>query len=413
MAQTDTIQNKFHFYKSHHADRLLGMPFQEKIKLALLLPDDRERLKCYTSTQPIVPAVEAALLEGLARLPELEIHCLSCLQEPVRSPEKLADNIWFHGLHVPKIGWMRTFYQGCIRTIRKKLREIQPDVVHGQGSEREAAISAAFSGYPNVVTIHGNMKAMAEFYRAPIGSFYWLADKLETLALRRTGGVLCNSAYTESRVAPRAKKIWRVPNAVRQQFFSSLSERPRNNRPILLNIGVLSPYKRQREILRTARNLWKRGLRFEIQFVGEKNTTSDYGVDFFRELAEAEKNGYARHLGILPVDQLVAAMDAADALVHFPTEEAFGLVVAEALARNLKLFAGSTGGIVDIASGADGAELLPMNDFAALENALAQWINGGCLRPTRAADMMQERYSPEVVAQRHLEIYFGINHRRL
>ena len=155
------------------------------MKLALLSPDDREALKRYDLEQPGVPTVEAALLQGLAKQPGLEIHYLSCLQQPVSSPEKLADNIWFHALHVPRIGWLRTLYQGCVRATRKKLHEIRPDIVHGQGTEREAAISAVLSGFPNVITIHGNMKAVAEFYRSPIGSFFWLASRLETFALRK------------------------------------------------------------------------------------------------------------------------------------------------------------------------------------------------------------------------------------
>src|SRR5208337_4530124 len=107
------------------------------MKLALLSPDDRELRKTYASTKPLVPAVEAALVQGLVKQPGLEIHYVSCLQQPVESPEKLADNIWFHAMHVPKLGWMRTGYQGCLRAVRKKLHELQPDIVHGQGSERE------------------------------------------------------------------------------------------------------------------------------------------------------------------------------------------------------------------------------------------------------------------------------------
>ena len=48
----------------------------------------------------------------------------------------------------PKIGWLRTLYQGCVRATRRKLREIQPDIVHGQGTERDCAIGAVLSGFP-------------------------------------------------------------------------------------------------------------------------------------------------------------------------------------------------------------------------------------------------------------------------
>ena len=98
-------------------------------------------------------------------------------------------------------------------------------------------------------------------------------------------------------------------------------------------------------------------------------------------------------------------MDAASALVHFPGEEAFGLVAAEALARNLKLFAGATGGVVDIAAGIEGAELFSGQDWPGLEKSLARWLETGCPRPRTASAVMRQRYAPEVIARRHLEIY--------
>jgi glycosyltransferase involved in cell wall biosynthesis len=273
------------------------------------------------------------------------------------------------------------------------------------GTERDCAISAVFSGFPNVVTIHGNMRTIANFYRARPGSFHWLAARLETLALRKTAGVFCNSAYTEDLVTSQVRRVWRVPNAVRQAFFEASPVQPSGAVPILLNVGVLEPRKRQMEILEVARKLWQRGFRFEMQFAGAVKTKTGYDADFMPQLAEAQKAGYARHLGDLPANKLIAAMDAASALVHFPAEEAFGLVVVEALARNRKLFAAATGGIVDIATGVEGAELLPVNDWPGLENAIARWLETGCPCPATAAAVMRQRYHPEIIARQHLEIY--------
>ena len=189
----------------------------------------------------------------------------------MRSPEKLADNIWFHSLLVPKIGWMRTFYQGCIRAVRKKLKEIRPDIVHGQGTERDCAISAVFSGYPNVITIHGNMAELARLFRRASGSYGWLAGKLENFTLTRTGGVFCNSAYTERLVRPRAKKTWRVPNALRARIFRPAMAAAAARLPVLLNIGVITPRKRQLELLGRGRTTpRRRGLEFNFRFVGTR-----------------------------------------------------------------------------------------------------------------------------------------------
>src|ERR1035437_7770008 len=143
------------------------------MRVAILTTDTREAIPGCTDPQPRIGIAPEALLQGFALLPEVEVHVVSCLKEPLRSVEKIAPNIFYHGVAVPRIGGLRTGYQGCIRAVQKKLKEIRPAVVHGQGTERYCAISAAFSGFPNVVTIHGNMRALAEFYRSPIGSFHW------------------------------------------------------------------------------------------------------------------------------------------------------------------------------------------------------------------------------------------------
>src|SRR5580700_1265568 len=120
------------------------------MKVALITTDNREHYRDYASTTPYFGAAPEALLQGFAAMPELEVHVLGCARQPMKSPEKLAPNVFFHGLHVPKLGWLRTGYLGCIRAVRRTLKRIQPDIVHGQGTERECAMCAIFSGFPNV-----------------------------------------------------------------------------------------------------------------------------------------------------------------------------------------------------------------------------------------------------------------------
>ncbi len=374
------------------------------MKIAFLTTDDREHQRCYTETVPRFPVGCTSLFQGFERLPELEVHVVSCTQQPMVSPEKLAPNIWFHSLHVPKIGWLRTGYQGCIRAARRKLKELKPDVVHGAGTERDCAISAVFSGFPNVVTIHGNMAELARLFKAPIGSFYWLAARLENFTLRRTRGVLCNSTYTEGLVRSRARKTWLLPHALRSAFFEPIPETASRS-CVLLNAGFVVPRKRQLELLDVAEALHQRGLKFEFRFIGFIPPATPYAAAFLEKIKPLTAKGFARFLGAQPENQLVRAFDAVAGVIHFPTEEAFGNVVGEALARNLKFFGANLGGIKDIAREAPGAELFARDDWAGLTEAIARWIEAGHPRPTEAAAVMRQRYHPEVVAQRHLEIY--------
>ena len=381
------------------------------MRIAILTTDNREHNRNYGAATPCFGTAPEALLEGFAKKTIAEIHVLSCSQRPMRSPEKLADNIWFHVLHVPKIGWLRTGYQGCIRAVRRRLRDIHPDIVHGQGTERDCAISAALSGYPNVVTLHGIMREQARLMSAVPFTFYWLAAKLEALVLSQTHGVFCNSAYTETVVATRARQTWRVANAVRQKFFETQRSISQTQKPVLLNVGTICQRKRQLDVLDLAEQLHRAGSSFEVFFVGTADTGDPYVKKFLRRIDDAASVGFARYLGSKELSSLIALFDSASALIHVPREEAFGLVVAEALTRNLKLFASDVGGIPDIAKGIEDAELFALEDRQSLQEAIAKWLDANCPRPQSAAAIMRERYHPEVIAQRHLEIYEEILER--
>jgi glycosyltransferase involved in cell wall biosynthesis len=384
------------------------------MKVAYLTTDNRSPFKEFHKTAPWFGPAPEAILSGLARVPGLEIHVVSSIRQPVKSPERLGDNVWFHSLHVPQIGWMRTLYQGCVRATRKKLREIAPDIVHGQGTELDCGISAALSGYPNVITIHGNMAELARLFGARVGSFYWLAGQLETFALKRTGGVFCNSAYTEGLVAPRGSRVWRVSNPLNLAYFETPPP-PHSlatGKPVLLNIGLITERKRQLELLRVADALSRQGLSFELVFVGQAPATDPYAAAFLEQIKPLERRGCARYVGTKSVAEMIQLFDASHALVHWPAEESFGLVVAEALARGLRLFASRIGGVVDISTGVPGAELYDAGDLDSLTAALSSWLKQGGPRVPGATEIMRQRYHPDVIAARHLEIYREVLSRR-
>jgi glycosyltransferase involved in cell wall biosynthesis len=373
------------------------------LKIALLTTDNREHHRRYHLSEPYFGTAPEALLQGFVTVPDVQVHVISCAKRAMKSPEKLADNTWFHSLLVPKLGWLRTGYQGCIRAVRGKLKEISPDIVHGQGTERDCAMAAVFSGFSNVVTLHGIMNEQAKLLKALPGTFYWLAARLEKFALRRTDGVLCNSAYTENAVRSFTQRRWRVPNALREAFFQKRTALQAPGKPILLNVGTISPRKQQCELQAAARELHEAGLDFELHFLGPVDRTSTYGRRFLE--AVAQNKPFVRYLGAKSLDETISCYDGASAVVHVPSEEAFGLVVAEALARNMKFFGFDVGGIPEIASDIDGSELVPAGDWNGLKNSIRRWIDNGSPRPVSAAAAMRGRYHPHVIAQRHIEIY--------
>jgi len=375
------------------------------MRIALLTTDSREHFREYINPKPYFGTAPGALLEGFAQLPKLEVHVISCTKKLMSSPKKLASNIWFHSLQVKNIGWLRTGYSGCILAVRKKLSEIQPHIVHAQGTERDCAISAAPTSFPKVLTIHGNIRAIAKAAGAPFFSFWWFQAKLESFVLPMFDGVFCNSRHTQSLVYSLAKKTWLVPNPLRLSFFSPTPALRTHIKPIrLLVVGTINPNKRALELLRVLKSIYISGASFQVMFVGSI-VSSSYGKIFFEEVCKSRQEGWLNFEERLPESDLIKLMDSSHALLHFPIEEAFGLVVAEALARGLKLFAAKVGGIVDIVKGVQDAELFDTDDWSGLEYSLKAWIRNPVPPSPLSRELMELRYHPTVIANRHLEIY--------
>jgi glycosyltransferase involved in cell wall biosynthesis len=375
------------------------------MRIAFLTTDNREQQKRYHLESPFFGPAPEAIIEGFKAIPDdIELHIVSCAKKRMPAPEKLAPNIYFHQPIVPHIGWGRTAFAGCALAVRKLLKKIQPDIVHGQGTERDCAISAVYSGFPNVITIHGNMQQIYRMRLLGANSYYWLASTLESHALGRTAGVFCNSRHTRSLVEARTHDTWLVPNPLRTEFFTSPTDKKHANViPVFLVIGVVTPLKRPLEILQAMKSLHDAGHAFKVRFIGGHSPDSPYGSRFQKLLDEGIHKGYADYLGIMEIKKIIQCMDEADALIHFPEEEAFGLVVAEALSRNLKIFAARIGGIPDILEGVEGAEL--HEDFHSLKKGIATWLETGAREPGHGAGVVRSHYHPKVIGSRHLEIY--------
>jgi len=249
------------------------------------------------------------------------------------------------------------------------------------------------------------MAELARIFHAHFASFHWWAAKLENFTLPRTSGVFCNSHYTQSLVSPRSKKTWLVPNPVRNSFFTPII---RNNlpseTPTLLVVGVICARKRQLELLQLFIQLRQQKTRFQVKFVGSCGADS-YGKAFLSLLNGQGHADWALWLSVLDESSLIQCMDSSHALLHFPQEESFGLVVAESLARGLKLFASKVGGIRDIASGVSDAELFAPEDWQGLQRSLLRWIKKPFSSSKQARQLMISRYHPKIIANRHVEIY--------
>ena len=374
------------------------------LSVAILTADKREPDKDYSNPTPAFGTAPEALLQGLAALLEVQVHVVCCLQQPAPAPEKLAANIWYHGLHVPKTGWLRTLYQGCIRAFRRKLREIKPDIVHGQGTERDNALGAVFSGYPNVLTIHGNMRLVARLERARPLSFNWLAARLETFTVPRSAGVVCITKYTRDAVAGLARRTWVVPNAVDERFFEVEPAATISDEPVILCVGQVCLRKNQNAFIRALDPL-AAVRKFKLIFLGATGRSDHYAGEFCQLIG---KRPWCAHVGFASRDKLKEYLRDASLLVLPSLEDNCPMAVLEAMAAGVPVLAAKVGGVPDlVAEAKTGVFCNPLDAESmrsGVERLLArpEWARG---LAAEAKQQARERFHPRAIANRHLVIY--------
>ena len=322
----------------------------------------------------------------------------------MQSPEKLADNIWFHSLHVSQTGWLRTLYQGCIRAARKKLREIQPDIVHGQGTERDCALNAVLSGFPNVLTIHGNMRLIAKLNHAPPFSYEWLTARLEAFTLPRSRGVICITNYTREAVADLVKKTWVVPNAVEASFFDVQPEINLEHPPVILCVGAICLRKNQNDFIRALDPLAAKH-KFRLMFLGAASGGDSYSREFFGLL---QTRPWCGHVGFVSREKLKSYLRGAALLALPSLEDNCPMAVLEAMAAGVPVVAAKVGGVPDlIEDGKTGLFCDPQN-AASMNSAVEKLVEQPEFARALAAaakTRAKELFHPVVIARRHLEIY--------
>ena len=373
------------------------------MKIALLTTDNRQPFRQYEKPEPFFGTAPEALLQGFKQLPDLEVHVVSCIRQPVRSPQKLAPNIYFHSVVVPKIGWMRTLYQGCIRATRKKLHEIQPDIVHGQGTELDCGISATFSGFPNVLTIHGNMRSIARVNCVKPFSFNWVAARLEGFVLPRTDGVVCITNYTKAAVAGLARRTWVLPNAVDQSFFDVDSSPDPAHPPIGLCVGTVCFHKNQNDFIRALDPLAARK-KFQITFLGQV-VNDAYGTEFLQLVKDRP---WCKFAGWAGRGQLKEHFRTASFLALPTREDNCPMVVLEAMAAGVPVVASHVGGVPDLIqpeiTGLFCDPLHPESFASGIGRLLDNPVWSRQLAVAAKIDA-HARFHPHVVAHRHVEIY--------
>lgn len=373
------------------------------VRVAFIVVDDRFGA---AEAIPRFGSAPSAVLSGFEQLAtSVEVHVICCTMGKLSSPDQLAPNIWFHSCALNKSDYLRSLHLGCIKAVGEMLEKIQPDIVHAQGTERWCAVAGLqFSG-PKVLTVHGNLGELNKRFTMRPRLYWGIQTLMHHFAVPRYDVVACVSNHVVECLEKKAKRVCLIPNAVRPMFFDTPKSRMRRqDRIVFLNIGVFAPWKRQHEILSLAKRVWTQDSRAVFRFIGGIGD-GEYGRKCMPLIEEGERLGFVEFAGSKTSSEVIEEMDAAHAMIHCPTEETFGLVVAEALSRDMKFFGSAVGGVNDITANVPGCVLKNRDDWTGMETAILTWLGEGAAMLSGTRGIIQSRYASIVAARNHLALY--------
>lgn len=382
------------------------------MKIAFLIPDDRDEFRRYELPSPLFGPAPDALLNGFARLAasdsNCEVHVLSCSKQPSQAPERIYDGrIAYHQLPMGSWGYLKSLYSGCTRAIRARLRAIGPDIVHGQGTERYCALAAVKSGFPNVLTIHGNMRSVAQVNRARPFSFYWIAARLEARTLPKTGGVIALSRYTQEKVGPLCKRTWVIPNAVEERFFgvTPAAADSGSSNPQLACLGTICHHKNQNWLIRALAPLQKE-FQFTLNLYGAPVEGTPYAQEFYSLLGE--HTSWIRFHGHIPRSKLPEVYAQSSLILTPSLEDNCPMVVLEAMASGVPVIGSRIGGIPDLIRHGETGWLFESGNEADFQDAVRQALSSPQNlkeKGENSRSVARSQFSPEQIALRHLQAY--------
>jgi glycosyltransferase involved in cell wall biosynthesis len=372
------------------------------LRIVQITADDRTQLGLFDQTQPCFGTAPAALIDGFKEIPDVEIHVISCATKQMLSPVKLAENIWFHQPIIGKWGWGRSMFLGTTLSVKKLIQKINPDIVHGQGTERNCAIAAVCSGRPNLITIHGNMRVHAKMPDNGNQPYYLMAAFLEKVCLKNTNGVVAISKYTEDLIKNIATKSWIIPNAVDARYFDVAHQQ--QEIPRILFVGSMNRRKNPIGLVRACRDLLKSG-KCTIAFAGRGNPDSDYMNEFHRESNDLPGIDL---LGHIDRDQLTKELARSSMLILPTFEDNCPMVLLEAMAAGVAVAASRVGGVPEIIDHEVNGLLFDPSNMEEICACADRLISNISLRDRLGASGREKAlttFHPRVIAMQHIKIY--------
>jgi glycosyltransferase involved in cell wall biosynthesis len=294
---------------------------------------------------PVLHTAVSNLLSGIQSSKDVEIYVLYGRKNAAPKEARHEGAVRYVPVQYKPVPFLGMGGSLLARTLAllSAIRTLKPDLVHGQGTERESGLVAACCRIPSILTLHGNLSEIARSLQAKPFSYFWIAAKLEQWVLPKVTLIHCISAHTRESVCRRAKKTAIIPNAVAEAFFKV--ERQPVSHPSVICMAGIAEWKNPLVLVKASDSLHRYDPKTKIHFYGYCASEHRYGRAFLEAL---ESRPWCVHHGHSTQATLLNALASATCSVLPSKQENFGLALAESMAAGVAVLGANVGGIPDV-----------------------------------------------------------------
>jgi glycosyltransferase involved in cell wall biosynthesis len=289
------------------------------------------------------------------------------------------------------------------RQLNEFIRQIEPDIVHFQGTTFLAA------GYEtsHVLTIHGIAEKDA-VWDARWGALRWLQCLVlkltENYGRSRAPHVILISDYV-GKVLPENKRrrIWRIDNPIADSFFD-INWEPEPGR--IFVCSTIMPRKNILGLIGAFGRLVQRAPHSRLRIGG--SAVPDYLSACRKQVETLGLESRVEFLGNLSVKEVQRELSCANCFALPSFQETAPLSIAEAMAVGVPVVASAVGGIPDMVEHGSTGFLVDPHDARDIADGLSRIISSKRLSRSmgrQAKKIALERCMASVVAQKTVAVY--------
>ncbi len=345
------------------------------------------------------------LIEELKKLEDLQIHVITSTKLVDRDKVVHDKKITIHYLSSPRLPQLITSITFDQYKIKRKIREIKPDLINAHMTAPLYGFPALKTQYPVIVTVHGIVKEEANTWNGLLGLVKRkLFVSMENYTLKNSKFIIAVTPYVETKIRERYKeKSYIIPNGINCDKFE-IENNLVDNR--LLTVGGIEPRKGLLNLLKAITIIKKENPFVRLHIVG-KVRNQQYFNSLTKYIEQNNLQDQVVFKGSLSNKELKKEYSECAVFVFPSKEESQGMVLLEAMAAGKAVVATNIGGIPYVVENNTTGILLEYGDINGLAKTITKLLNDRNLQQ-RLGNNGREKaklFLNEEVSKKYYELY--------